>query len=84
MAQKIRVELNSAGIDQLLKSPEVMAELQRRAGRVAAAAGEGFEAETYIGRDRARAVVRSTTAKAARAEAQDRALTRALDAARGE
>lgn len=84
MATKIRVDLNSEGIAELLKSTELQNELDRRAQRVAAAAGDGFEADTYIGRDRARSVVRATTAKALRAEAQDRALTRALDAARGD
>lgn len=77
-----RVELNDAGIQAFLRSTELMAELQRRADAVAAAAGEGFKAEIWQGHDRAHATVTATTHAARRAEATDRVLSRAIDAAR--
>lgn len=83
MAEKIRVEINSAGIGALLKSDEVQAFLMAKAQRIAAAAGEGMEASSRIGATRARASVITATRAARKAEAVDRALTAAIDAGRG-
>lgn len=79
----VRIEVNSAGIQALLKSPEVEALLKAKAGRIAAAAGEGMEATSRVGRTRARASVVTATREARKAEAVDRALTKAIDAGRG-
>jgi hypothetical protein len=84
MAGKVRIELNPAAIEELLRSQGVVDELRRRGERVVNAAGEGHELEVYQGYDRARATIRTTSARAARAEAIDRNLTKALDAARGD
>lgn len=83
MAEKFRIEINSAGIQALLKSDEVQALLQAKAERIAAAAGEGFEASSRLGATRARASVITATRAARKAEAVDRALTKAIDAGRG-
>lgn len=83
MASKIRIEVSSAGIQAVLKSPEVEAFLRAKADRIAAAAGEGMEAGSRVGRTRARASVITASRAARRAEAVDRALTKALDAGRG-
>lgn len=80
---KIRIEVNDAGIREILKSDAVQADLQARANRIAAAAGSGMEASAFIGRTRARASVITATAKARKAEATNRSLTKALDAGRG-
>lgn len=82
MANDVRVVLNHANIAKLLKSPVVRADLEARAQRIAAAAGEGMEMESMIGRTRARASVRTATRAARVAEATNRALTNALDAGR--
>lgn len=82
MASSLRIELNKAGVRALLVSPEIQADLKTRADRIAQAAGEGFEAEVGTGANRARAIVRTATFEARRAEARDRVLTRALDAGR--
>jgi hypothetical protein len=66
----------------LLRSPEVRRDLERRARNIAAAAGPGFEADSEIGRNRARASVWTATFEAMAAEATDRALTRSIDAGR--
>lgn len=78
----IRVEMNHSGARQILRSTAVRENIGERAERVAGAAGPGFEAQVIMGRNRALAYVSSTTDEAARAEAEDRALTRAMDAAR--
>ena len=86
----LRVELNSAGIKALLSSPEVQADLLRRAEAIAAAAGgaPNFEASVRVvggssKAGRAYGTVRTATFEGQAAEATDRALTRAIDAGRG-
>lgn len=83
MADKIRIDINSAGIQALLKSSEVQAILRAKADRIAAAAGEGMQATSRIGHTRARASVVTATRAARRAEAVNRSLTKAIDAGRG-
>lgn len=77
----VRIKLNPAGVAQLLTDPGVAADIERRTRAVAAAAGPGMEA-SMGGRKRARGSVITATGTARRAEASDRALTRALDAGR--
>lgn len=83
MPSRVRIDINSAGIQSLLKSPEVEALLRAKAERIAAAAGEGMEAASRVGRTRARASVITATRAARKAEAENRSLTKALDAGRG-
>lgn len=78
----MKIKLNRAGIRQLLKLPEVQADLARRAQAIATAAGPGMEVNQQIGANRARASVRTETTAARLAEARDRTLTRAIDAGR--
>ena len=83
MSDVIRVEWNYAAGGELLKSPEVQAELLRRAELIAAAAGEGMVAVSSVGRSRARAGVYTRTPEAMENEAVHKVLTRAFDAGRG-
>ncbi|MDO8308565.1 MAG: hypothetical protein Q7V58_09470 [Actinomycetota bacterium] len=80
--EKVTVRLHRARVRELLKSPEVLADLTRRAEAIAAAAGEGCEVDSAVGRTRARASVRTATPEAVRAEARDKILTRAIGAGR--
>ncbi len=80
---KVRIKLNSKGVRDLLRSTEMQNDLKRRAGRIAAAAGEGHRVEVGTTRKRARAVVITETFEAMRAEATDRSLSRSIDAGRG-
>jgi hypothetical protein len=79
----IDIKVISGGIQEMLRSREVAANLDARARRVEDAAGPGHKHETTIGSERARATVWAVTHEARRAEATDRVLTRAIDAARG-
>jgi hypothetical protein len=83
MTTKIKIELNHAGVEELLKSGAVRAVLHASAARIAGQAGPGFEASSTIGRRRALAMVWAETAEARRAEAETRRLTRSIDAGRG-
>lgn len=78
----MRVKLNKASVRALLRSPEIQRDLKRRADAIAQAAGPGFEADLSVGRNRARATVRTATRAARRAEATNRTLSRAVDAGR--
>lgn len=82
----VRIELNRAGVGELLKSSEVRADLARRASAIAAAAaaagGGTFGHEASVGKSRARAAVWTEDVEAMLAEANHRALTRAIDAGR--
>jgi hypothetical protein len=80
---KVDVKMSAAGARAILKSGEVQAFLKAKADRIAAAAGAGFESSSMVGPNRARASVITATAKARRAEATNRSLTRAIDAGRG-
>ena len=80
------VKLNKKEVRRLLRGEGeyegVRADLDRRASAIATRAGEGFQHETSAGPNRARAAVWTATPEAALAEAEERALTRALDAGR--
>ncbi len=82
ISANVELELNRSGVRELLRSPEVLADLRARAERVAAAAGAGMEVEATIGPNRARAEVATGTTEARLAEARHRRLSRSIDAAR--
>lgn len=79
----VRITLNRQGVRALLRSPAMLADLERRARRIAAAAGPGHEVDGAIGRNRARAAVITSSIEAKVGEAKRRTLTRAIDAGRG-
>lgn len=80
---KSKIKLNSSEVRRVLRSPEVLADLKARGGRIAMAAGRGFEIAPRVGSNRARVAVIAVTDRARRAEASSGALSKALDAGRG-
>ena len=80
---KVDIELDSAGMAELLRSDDVRRDLDERARRIAAAAGPGMRSSSTRGHSRAIAMVWTDTPAAMRAEATSRKLTRAIDAGRG-
>ena len=80
------LKLNIPGFVALRNSPEVQADIKARAERIASAAGDGFvvtPVTTNMSRSgRARVAVITGNADAMLAEANDRALTKAIDAGR--
>jgi hypothetical protein len=78
----VRFELDSNGVKALLRSEPVRAEIERRANAIAEAAGPGFEASVRVGANRVHGSVYATTVEAMLAEANEQALTRAIDAGR--
>lgn len=80
--KSVRLKLNQAGVRAILGSAEVAAELEARGQRIAAAAGPGHRVDVTKNRDRAVVFVTTDTTEARKAEAESRALTRAVDAGR--
>lgn len=78
----VRVKLNLRGLNQLMSSAPVQRLVDERAGLIAAAAGENFEAVSKPHRWTARAFVQPANGTGAREEARDKKLTGALNAAR--
>ena len=79
---KPTVNLNLPGLNALMRSAEVQAEVNRRGQRIQAAAGENFEYVASPHRYTARGYVQVNGAAGAREEARDKRLTRSLDAGR--
>lgn len=82
----VRIELNSKGIETILRSEKVRADLERRAQAIADAAGgepEDYAVSSQIGDSRARASVAAVTYASRKAEAVDRTLSTAIEAGRG-
>lgn len=80
MAEEVKVVLNDAGIQELLKSAGVEAFLRGKAAQVqavAAAGGGEYEAEVIEGKVRSRAVIRTSDQEAREAESERQALSRA-------
>lgn len=79
-----KFRLLSTGFSELMQSEDAQRNLAERAGAIAAAAGgePDFEVSVTKNRDRSVAFVRTANEAGRKAEAEDRALTRAIDAGR--
>ena len=62
---KFNFELDSAGVQALLKSPEMQSILSSEAQRKAAQAGEGYKSDVHTGQKRAYANIYPGTKEAA-------------------
>lgn len=83
---EIKVKINYAGARVLRNSPEVQADLLRRARLIQARAGTSgaeFDADVQPGKSRAHAIVRTTDLKSQRSNAKHNTLLKALDAGAG-
>ncbi len=78
MSDKIRVELNSEGVRELLRSPEMAAICQEQARMIANRAGEGYSVSTYTGASRVNASVMTETTEAIRDNLKNNTLLKAV------
>ena len=60
----VRIELNSAGVRELLRSAEMAAICKSYADGIAARAGEGYASDTYMAQTRVIASAYTATQKA--------------------
>lgn len=75
---KLRIELNEAGIRQLLQSAEMRAKVEQIGHNVEAAAGDGYEAETRVSGDRVACKVMPSTPHAYYSNLKHNTLQKAL------
>lgn len=77
---KPRIKWRLAGFRELRLEPGVIADLGERADAIASAAGPGYEASTFAGKNRGRASVITADYDAIRDNARNQTLLRSLDA----
>lgn len=77
-----KVKLNLRGLNALMTSREVTAEVVKRAQAIQRAAGPNFEVNVVPHKFTARAFIRPANVEGAKEEARDKRLTRALNAGR--
>ena len=75
---KVKIELISAGIQELLKSDEMAAVCKEHAEAVAQRAGDGYKVDTYVGKTRVNAMVSADSAKARKDNLKNNTLLKAL------
>lgn len=75
---RIKFKLNSAGVRELLKSPDIVAECAKHAEATASAAGDGYVAEPREYPERSGYAVRANTFKARRDNYNNNTLLKAL------
>lgn len=77
---KIRIELNSEGVRELLKSQEIAEVCRSHAQEIAGRAGAGYEVTTYTGKTRVNASVHAATDEAYRDNLKNNTLLKAVGA----
>ena len=75
---KVKVKLNSEGIQELLKSSMVMDLLEKEAEARAVQAGPGYSVNTYVGKKRCNAEIRTETEEAERDNLEKDTLVRLI------
>lgn len=82
MSQNLRVSLNSSSIRAFLKSPVVAGEVEKYAKTTASRAGQGYESDVFVGRDRVMASAYTDTFEAMRDNAKNQTLLRVFGGGR--
>lgn len=75
---KVKIELNSSGIRQFLKSEEMGQMLKQQAEQVRARCGSGYSTDLYQASSRVIAGVFAETAEAAKQNSRENTLLKAL------
>lgn len=75
---KVKIELNFAGIREMLKSPEAGAICEEYAHRALMNLGDGYGTSTMVGKIRINAEVSAQTYKARKENAENNTILKAL------
>lgn len=78
MAKKVKVELNNAGIRELLKSAPISGACEDEARKIRQRAGEGFEVQSRSYPERKGAAVVAATSEARRKNSKENTLLKAM------
>lgn len=74
----MKFKLNSAGVRELMKSPEMQAVLTDKANAIRNRAGNGYESDIYVGKTRANAMVYADSFQAKRDNKKHNTLLKAV------
>ena len=75
---KFVFELNRKGVAELMKSQEMQDVLKEHATTIKDRAGDGYEQDIYVGKNRANAMVRAETFKAKKDNSKNNTLLKAV------
>lgn len=75
---KTKVKLNSAGVRELLKSKEMQEVITEHATSIKGRAGDGYEQDLQVGKNRANAMVWAETSKAKSENFENNTLLKAV------
>ncbi len=78
MSKKFKFTLNSAGVRQLLQGEAMQALLTERASEIRARAGDGYEQDIHVGKNRANAMVWPESFKAKRDNKKNNTLLKSV------
>lgn len=73
-----KFELNYSGVAELMKSPEMIEVLKDKARVIQEAAGDGYEINSFVGKNRANVSVKTKTRKAIRDNNKNNTLLKAM------
>lgn len=74
----VEIELNPAGIRELLRSPEMMTICKERADDAAGRLGSGYEVTTHTGKNRVNASVAAATYATRKENSENNTILKAL------
>lgn len=75
---KMKFKLNSSGVRQLLQSDQMQTVLEQQASAIRNRAGIGYKQDTYVGKNRANAMVWADTHQAKRDNMKNNTLLKAV------
>lgn len=75
---KVDFELDSKAARELMRSPQMQADLRRRAEELARRMGPGFEVKVTLGANRARATITAKTRAARLRQAREHVIERVM------
>ena len=75
---KMKFKLNSSGVRQLLQSAQMQTVLEQQASAIRNRAGIGYRQDTYVGKNRANAMVWADTHQAKRDNMKNNTLLKAV------
>jgi len=78
MANNVKIKLNRTGVKALLRSEEMRAICEKHASDIVRRCGEGYETNTFVGRNRVNAQVMASTYEAKRDNAENNTILKAV------
>lgn len=78
MSNKVKFQLNTEGVRQLLTSPEMMAVCKEFADKASSSLGAGYEVTTHTGPKRVNAEVAAVSRRARKENSENNSILKAL------